>query len=94
MTQPPIEFTGITPGMIYHPRVVDLPPLRGETLADQIREVSQETDLFARTVRSLAIAAKVARLERAWDQITADAMADHMAATEADNVVTFRRRGE
>jgi hypothetical protein len=80
--------------MEWRTRVVDLPPLRGETLADQIREVSQETDLFARTVRSLAIAAKVARLERAWDQITADAMADHRAAQAAENVVEFRRRGK
>lgn len=90
--RPPIEFVGITPGMLYHPRVLELPPLRAETLADQITEIASDPDAFARTVRALAIAAKVRRLERAWDQIMADAMADHQAAQAASNVVPFRRR--
>lgn len=88
-----IEFTSIHPDMVVHPRVLDLPPLRGHTLADQITENASEPDLFARVARALALAQKVRRMETALDQITADAMADHDAAREAGNVVAFRGRG-
>ena len=87
MSDQNIEFTNIRPEMVYHPRVVDLPPLRSETLADQITEIASEPDLCARIVRSLAIASKVRRLERAWDEITAEAMADHHAVQASGNVV-------
>ena len=82
----PIEFTGITPGMIYHPRVVDLPEAP-QSLADQIERLPDITEQFALIHATIAIASKVRRLERAWDEITAEAMADHHAVQASGNVV-------